>query len=131
MKAKSQTAQSSLKRRMRQFYNLLNEREFAKCHEMIDPRVRHRPESVTLLHYSHAAAEFLDQCGAISVVDSSVVLHLNEPNKLYQDRDFAIGKTMWRDDRGVTHVFAERWVRDGRSWYTRSTGFITAGKVAS
>jgi hypothetical protein len=112
-------------------HKLLNEREFARCHEMIDPRVRHRPESVTLSQYSNAAAEFLDRCGSLSVVDSSRDLHLNEPSRLYEDRDFAVGKTIWQDAQGKSHVFTERWVRDGRTWYTRCTGFMTPGKVAS
>lgn len=127
MKTKSETMRSSLKRRIHQFYKLLNERNFERCHEMIDPRVRRRPESVTLLHYADAAAEFLDQCGGLKFVQLDIELHLREPSVLYEGRDFAVGKSIYEDARHQRHVFAERWVRDGRSWYTRSTGFVTPG----
>lgn len=120
-----------MRRRIRQFYKLLNEREFSRCHEMIDPRVRHRPESVTLLQYSNSAAEFFDDCGSLTVVDLNIELHLQEPNTLYEGRDFAVGKTICEDARHRRHAFMERWVRDGRSWYTRSTGFVAPATVAS
>jgi hypothetical protein len=125
MKTKGQATQASLKRRIRQFYKLLNERNYARCHEMIDPRVRHRPSSVTLLQYANSAAEFLDHCGPLTVVDLHVNLHSQEPNTLYEGRDFAIGKTICNDSRGAERAFSERWVREGRTWYTRCTGFVT------
>lgn len=124
MAMKSEREAKSLDRRIRQFYKLLNERDFQRCHEMIDPRVRHRPESVTLLQYLNAAAEFVEHCGNLTVVDLKVELHLQEPNVLYEGRAFAVGKTVCEDTRHQRHAFAERWVRDGRSWYTRSTGFV-------
>lgn len=126
MKTKPQATQSSLNRRIRHYYKLLNERKFDRCHEMIDPRVRCRPESVTLLHYVNAAAEFLDQCGGLRLIQLQVDLHLQEPNVLYEGRDFAIGKSICEDASQQRHTFVERWVREGRSWYTRSTGFVTA-----
>lgn len=125
MKTELQTIHSSLNRRIHQYYKLLNERNFERCHEMIDPRVRRRPESVTLLQFANAATEFLDQCGGLRCVGADVELHLQEPNVLYEGRDFAIGKSICEDIRHEKYVFAERWVREGRSWYTRSTGFVT------
>jgi hypothetical protein len=125
MKTKAQTTHSSLRRRIRQFYKLLSERQFAHCHEMIDPRVRRKPTSVTLLQYTNAAADFVDRHGSFTVVELSVDLHLGEPSALYEGRDFAVGKTICEDSRGEQHVFSERWVRDGRTWYNRCTGFVT------
>lgn len=125
MKAKAQTTQASLRRRIRQFYKLLNERNYARCHEMIDPRVRQTSSSVTLLQYANAAAEFLDHCGPLTVAELQMDLHLREPNTLYEGRDFAIGKTICQDARGAEQTFSERWVREGRRWYTRCTGFVT------
>lgn len=119
------TDSSSLKRRIHQYYKLLNERDFERCHEMIDPRVRRQPESVTLLHYADSAAEFLEKCGGLRIVQSDIDLHLQEPSVLYEGRDFAVGKSVCEDAHHQRHVFAERWVREGRSWYTRSTGFVT------
>jgi len=93
---------------------------------MIDPRVRHKPESVTLLQYSNSVAEFLDRVGSLSLVDLDLDVHLHERNILYENRDFALGKSVFDDARGQRRVFSERWVREGRSWYTRSTGFVTS-----
>ena len=124
MKTTLQTTQASLRRRVRQFYKLLNQGEFERCHEMIDPRVRSNPNSVTLLQYSTACRDFLDRIGFIKLVELRVDLHIQEPSILYEDRDFATGKAIWEDRSGERHTFAERWVRDGRTWFTRSTGFV-------
>ena len=125
MKTTSQTTHASLRRRIRQFYKLLNEREFERCHEMIDPHVRCNPNSVTLLQYSAACRDFLDRVGCVKLVELRVDLHLQEPSVLYEDRDFAMGNMAWEDQSGQQHKFSERWVRDGRTWFTRSTGFVT------
>jgi hypothetical protein len=125
MSTRTTNNQASLKRRIRQFYNLLNRRAFGLCYRMIDPRVRFKPSSVTLFQYENALGQFLDHSGPVHVVEIAVDLHLNEPSHLYEGRDFAVGKTTWTDAAGERHVFSERWVRDGRAWYTRSTGFVT------
>ena len=117
--------QSSLKRRIRQFYSLLNRRDFKRCHQMIDPVIRLNPASVTLFQYENALDQFLDKFGSVSVVEINVELHLNEPNQLYDGRGFALGKTIWEDQLGKSNVFSERWVLHNRVWYTRSTGFVT------
>ena len=120
----TENKQSSLKRRIRHFYDLLNQREFERCCQMIDPRVREKSSSVTLLQYENALAEFLGNFGSVEIVEITIDLHLAEPSKLYEGRDFALGKTAWTDEQGTTHFFSERWVFEGRSWFTRSTGFV-------
>jgi hypothetical protein len=125
MRARIVNRQSSLKRRIRQFYNLLNERAFERCYLLIDPRIRDKPNSVTLLQYTNSLRDFLDYFGSVKVLEISLLLHLNEPSKLYEGRDFAMGKTTWQDEKGEQHAFSERWVWEGRAWYTRSTGFVT------
>jgi len=117
--------QSSLKRRIRQFYSLLNRRDFKRCHQMIDPVIRLNPASVTLFQYENALRQFLDSFGSIDIVEVNVELHLNEPSQLYDGRGFALGKTTWEDESGKSNVFSERWVLHNRVWYTRSTGFVT------
>ena len=121
-KLKGQTV--SLEKRIRQFYGLLNERKFAECYRMIDPVVRDKPSSVTLYQYENSLRAFLDHYRQIRVQAIQLDLHLGEPSKLYNDRDFAVGQTSWEDEFGEKHQFQERWVRDGRSWYTRSTGLV-------
>jgi hypothetical protein len=125
MNTRTETRQASLKRRIRQFYNLLNQGDFARCRQMIDPRIRLKRDSVTLFQYGNSLRQFLDHFGSVKVREISINLHLNEPSQLYEGRDFAVGKTTWVDRSGGQHVFSERWVRDGRAWYTRSTGFMT------
>lgn len=92
---------------------------------MIDPRVRAKSSSVTLFQYQSALSQFVGHFGPIEILDISVTLHLNEPSELYDGRDFAVGETTWEDKKGARHVFTERWVREGRIWYTRSTGLVT------
>lgn len=113
-----------MKRRIKRFYDLLNQRKFQSCYELIDPRVRAKPSSVTLLQYQNSLARFLDRIGAVAVTDIHFDLHLDEPSALNEGRDFAIGKTRWRDSAGVEREFIERWVHEDGKWYTRSTGFL-------
>ena len=126
MTTKTVSKQVSLKRRIRQFYRLMNEGETARCHRMIDPRVRAKPSSVTLYQYENSLRQFLEHFGSVNVLDIEVALHLEEPSKLYEGRDFAVGTTTWADSAGTQHVFSERWVWEERGWYTRSTGFVVS-----
>lgn len=118
--------QSALKRRIRRLYERLNANDFAGCHQMIDPRVRDQPTSVTLLQYENAARDFLAKTGGVKVMKVEITLHIAEPSKLYEDRDFAVGQTCWQDEYGQEHMFNERWVREGRTWFTRCTGFLAS-----
>jgi hypothetical protein len=127
MTTKVERKQSSLTKRVRQFYKLLNEGDFAACYELIDPRVRLKPASVTLFQYQNALREFLTEFGIVRIKDISVRVHRNEPSPLYEGRDFAVGKTVWEDGAGLQHVFSERWVHERQTWYTRSTGFVVPG----
>jgi hypothetical protein len=124
MTTKGEKHQPALERRIRSFYHLLNRRDFERCFQMLDPRVRNRPTSVTLFQYGNAMRQFAERFGPLQLLETHVALHLNEPNKLYEGRDFALGKTIVLDKDGERQVFSERWVRDGRAWYTRSTGFV-------
>jgi hypothetical protein len=125
MSTRTETRQSALERRIRHFYDLLNDCDFGQCYQMIDPRVRGEAGSVTLFHYQSALSQFVRSFGPIEILSISLSLHLNEPSKLFEGRDFAVGETTWEDQTGERHVFAERWVRQGLAWYTRSTGFVT------
>jgi len=93
MNTKRENKRASLKRRVQQFYELLNKRDFDRCHQMIDPRVRQKPSSVTLFQYENALSDFMAQCGSIKLLEMSLSLHLDEPSQLYEGRDFAVGKT--------------------------------------
>jgi hypothetical protein len=131
MTVRTEHRQTSLKRRIRQFYRVLNQRAFDRCFRMIDPRVLLKPTSVTLFQYESALGQFLDRFGSVKVLGIDLDLHLGEASALYQERDFAVGKTTWADESGEQHVFSERWVWDDRAWYTRSTGFVTPAAVGT
>ena len=131
MTTKTARWQDALERKVRAFYKSLNQHKVAACFQMIDPQVRDVPGSVTLYQYGQALHEFVDRFGPLKVRAIHLTLHLDEPNQLYQGRDFAIGKTTWLDAAGNRYVFLERWVRQDRSWYTRSTGFVTPVPASS
>jgi hypothetical protein len=122
--ARSIASPTSLKRRIRQFYTLLNDREFARCHRIVDPQLRRRRDSVTLYQYEQSLRDFVMKLGPIEVLSIDVELHAHEPTRGYEGRDFAVGQTVWADCKGRQHAFQERWGRDGRTWCTRSTGFV-------
>lgn len=124
MTTKAEKLQTALERRIRRFYDCLNHRDFGRCYRMIDPRVRDRPESITLFQYQNALRPFLDRFGPLRLLETSLSLHLDKTNTLYEGRDFAVGKTVCSDKGGERLIFSERWVRQGQAWYTRSTGFV-------
>jgi hypothetical protein len=124
MTTKLATKQFSLKRRIRQFYELLNQLDVKRCFQMIDPRIRRMPTAVTFFQYENSLAQFLESHGSMTIHEVDIKLHLGEPSTLYENRDFALGKVAWQNEAGELHFFLERWVREGRAWYTRSTGFV-------
>jgi hypothetical protein len=120
---------ATLRKRIRQFYEHLNREQFEKCYATIDPTLREAPTSVTLYQYVTSLERFRKWCGRVDICQiAPIQLHLNEPNRLYHNRDFALLDVVWEDQSGQRRSFTERWVRDGRGrWYTRSTGFVSPG----
>lgn len=127
MSATTRSNAASVERRIKRFYEHFNRGEFEQCHQMIDPRIRQNTASVTLLNYTQALRNFCDRVGRLDVRRIHLTLHLEEPSTLYEGRDFAIGQADCKDEQGTEHVFRERWVREGRVWYTRSTGMLVSG----
>lgn len=113
----------AVRRRIARFYECVNHGEFEKCYRSIDPRLLENPVSVTSLQYAQSMERFVAWCGHIDVQAIDLQLHLDEPSPLFGNRDFAIGKTTWHGRDGTERTFLERWVREGRRWYTLSTGF--------
>jgi len=121
---------STLRKKVRQFYEYLNRGELEWCYHALDPCLRATPSAVTQYQYACSLKRFLDEYGRIHVVQiDPIQLHLNEPNRLYNNRDFAMVEVIWEDRLAQRHSFKERWVRDRRGrWYTRSTGLVTPQK---
>jgi hypothetical protein len=121
---------AALRKKIEQFYEHLNRGDGDWCYHALDPHLRRAPASVTLYQYASSLERFRSWCGAVKVCQiDPIQLHLNEPNRLYEDRDFALVEVPWEDQHGQRHTFRERWVRDRRGrWYTRCTGWVTPEK---
>src|SRR5713226_2318203 len=128
-KAKTRTfrAATALKKRIQEYYRRLNARDFQWCYRAIDPAIRDQATSVTFLQFASSLARFLDYCGSVSVRPNGIAiqLHQDEPNSLYENRDFAVVRVLWHDSTGDWRHFHDRWVQNGRSWYSRTTGLVT------
>jgi hypothetical protein len=53
-----------------------------------------------------------------------ISLHLTGSRPASDPRAFAYVYTVWQDERHEFHMFRERWVRDGKNWYTRVAGLV-------
>ena len=120
---------SLVEQTIRQFYDLLNAGLFARCYRMIDPSIRADPTSVTLPRYEESLSAFQACVGKVRVCQVEIDLHIGEPSKLYDNHDFAVGKTTWEDERAEQHVHQERYVCRGQSRYTRSTGLVAPSQT--
>ena len=125
MRTKTTSRTTTIRQRIRLLYELCNRKHFARCIRMVDPAIRQDSASVTRFQYEQSLAAFMSCFKRITVRKMHLTLHCGEPSALYGKRDFAVGTTTWEDPDGNRYVFQERWVRQGRSWYTRSTGFAS------
>ena len=66
---------TSLKRRIKQFYDLLNRRDFTRCHHMIDPRLRSNPRAVTRFQYETSLREFVDRVDSVTVLSIDIEVY--------------------------------------------------------
>jgi len=124
-KTKTVRATTALKNRIQEYYRRLNARDFQWCYRALDPAIREQATSVTFLQFASSLARFLNYCGSVRVGRIAIQLHQDEPNSLYENRDFAVVKVVWHDSTGAMRHFHDRWVRKGRSWYSRTTGLVT------
>ena len=125
MTTKLDRANQVVARRIGEFYKAMNAMDFARCFRMIDPEVRKSPRSVTLNNYVNSLRTFMTKFGKIDVQSIEIAIHSHEKTRLYGEREFAVGQTSWIDEHGEPHVFEERWVKNMRTWFTRSTGLVT------
>lgn len=122
---KLQLEETRLRDRIETFYSLVNEQQWEQCYEFIDPTLRDG-HKVALDAYVETLSSFFAAFGPLedlSVTD--LTLHLDVKSELYDDRDFAHGSVVWRDQEHRLHTVQQRWVKaaDGR-WYTRMVGLL-------
>jgi hypothetical protein len=120
---KSSTDRSALRRRIKSFYLHLNHHAFDKCWSFLDPDLRQRGRFEED-KYAKSLSEFLDHYGTIEIVVIKIDLYSGAKVK-GQTQDCAYPLVVWKDARHVPHLFRERWVKDGKTWYTRVAGLVT------
>lgn len=113
-----------LRYRIRQMYELLNERKFDKCFEIIDPRVR-EAGSIQFDAYQICLSRFVEKYGPLRVLRiGDLKVHLKVTDR-ERDRDFAYALVFAHDKMGREMELKERWVRDADGlWYTLKTGLV-------
>lgn len=90
----------------------------------IDPRLRENSK-IELAKYAASLAAFEQRYGTIRICYVRINLHLNVRTNKQDDRPFAFAYVVWQDDKGVVHMFRERWVNESGRWYTRVVGLVT------
>jgi hypothetical protein len=122
--AVSPTAQkATLRRRIRNFYQSFNRREWERCYSCLDPRLRARP-AVEASQYADSLGAFAQSYGKVEIVHIRLSLYPDARNNKHDDRPFAYAYVFWQDDKKAFHVFRERWVNDSGRWYTRVVGLV-------
>lgn len=119
----AQSNRAALGRRVRQFYQRFNERDWAECYEMIDPKLT-AVGKVALADYAAQLDAFIAVYGSVTRWNTKLSLHLTASPKQSDQRPFAYVYVVWKDAAHGFHMFRERWVKDGERWYTRVAGLV-------
>ena len=118
----------TLAARIKFFYGFFNRRDWARCYEYVDPKLRAKRES-GLRNYSQTMRDFF---GAHGPVEEVKILKINiHSGKSARDdrRDFAYVVISWKDKSNQFHHFRERWIKDGEKWFTRVIGLVPSRSV--
>ena len=110
--------------RIEDFYRLLNNKQWDKCFEFVDPSLRDS-RRVDLAAYSKSLSSFFLKYGPLAILSlERLHVYVNVPNK-HDDRDFAYGLVTLEGREHQPLKIRERWVKasDGR-WYTRMVGMV-------
>lgn len=112
---------ASLVQRLVHFYKFLNRRDWSKCHDYIDPRLR---GGVSPDDYAVAMERFYSAHGPIRQI--RVVAMSFHPGAVAKadGRDFAYVTVSWKDRNNDLHHFRERWIKDQDGWFTRVVGLV-------
>ncbi|HVA46802.1 MAG TPA: hypothetical protein VNH11_10595 [Pirellulales bacterium] len=116
--------QQNLATRIEGFYHFLNAKQWQKCFDLVDPKLRDAGE-VEIAAYTNSLSSFFAKHGPmVSQTVERLRLYVNAPNK-HDDRDFAYGLVALEDREHHSLKIRERWVKasDGR-WYTRTAGMV-------
>ena|SRR6266851_2384485 len=126
-KTKRAPAATDLKKRIQEYYRHLNAGDFQRCYNAIDPDIRNQATSIAFIPFALSLERFLKHFGKVTVKSNNIEIQIHRPgpSALYQNREFAVVRVPWLDQEGNSHQFQDRWVRGGRTWYSRCTGMVT------
>ena len=117
----------TLRKRVKRMYDWLNQGEWAKCHSLLDPRLREQ-NKVDEQVYADSLRHFKEVYGKIEPWYVRLSLHLDASTNKHDDRPFAYVYVVWKDQAHAFHMFRERWVQDAGRWFTRVVGLVPNAK---
>jgi hypothetical protein len=121
--AKSRHDVLSLAARINSFYRFFNRRDWARCYEYVDPKLRSKRKS-GLSDYSQTLRDFFEAHGPVEQVKIlKISIHSGISIKDDQ-RNFAYVVISWKDKSNRFHQFRERWIKDREKWFTRVIGLL-------
>ena len=113
----------ALRNRLSSFYRSFNREKFEKCYEFIDPELRDRGR-VEKHKYTTSLSDFLAYYGTMTTVWTKIEIYYEIETRAGV-QTFAYPLIVWKDSRNVHHLFRERWVKRGDTWYTRVVGLVS------
>ena len=120
---KESSARVALRRRVMRWYAQFNAEKWDDCLALVDPRLTSTGK-VKAVPYVESLVRFKNRYGAVHPWHVRLSLHLAGSPRASDTRPFAYVYTVWQDDRHGFHMFRERWVRDGKKWYTEVAGLV-------
>lgn len=116
--------QSNLGDRIKEFYELLNDRQWVKCFELIDPRLRDAG-AIEFAAFANSLSSFFEKHGPLTFRSVAQLTVYTDAVSRNDERDFAYGLVAVEDRDHHSMQFRERWVKDADGfWYTRKVGLV-------
>jgi hypothetical protein len=122
MTRKCNEIMDELNGRIKNYYDAINNGSFMAAHAMIDLDLYDSfgDTGEHLLMHKQMLETWQHLVGKVEVLDIVMNVHMGEKLPTYRGRDYAIGRTTWKDDKGFIHFFSEHWVKGERSWFTQN-----------
>lgn len=121
----SNSDRAALRRRVLHMIRAFNAGRWEQCHEVIDPKLRAKG-TPAVAAYSDQLRAFRAVYGRVTPWHTRISLHLDAATNKHDPRPFAYVYIAWKDAANEFHLFRERWVKDGGTWYTRVVGLVPA-----
>lgn len=112
-----------LRQRIRRFYKDFNEGRWERCYKALDPRLREQAR-VDPGSYAESLHRFAERYAPLRIEYLRLNLYPKVKGNPRADRDFAFVVILWQDRENQFHLFRERWVKEGRNWFTRVVGLV-------